>query len=56
MNNQDMFDFFNGLNATSEKNPLKDRMKTTIMRAKQGTKQQFIEDLARDYIKLSEEL
>jgi len=32
---------------------LKDRMRTTILRAKTGTKQQFIEELARDYINIS---
>ena len=37
-------------------NKLKDRMKTLIMKAKQSTKQQFIEALARDYILISREL
>lgn len=35
------------------KRELKDRMKTTIARAKQGDKQQFIEALARDYIMIA---
>jgi septum formation topological specificity factor MinE len=44
-------DIFNGtFNENPTHNNLKDRMKTLIAKAKQGTKQQFIEALAADYI------
>ena len=39
-----------------QKPKLKDRMRTVILRAKRGTRQQFIEELAKDYIRISKEL
>lgn len=53
-----MDDFFSFLQGFSDRkgNKLKDRMKTTIMRAKKGDKDFFIRTLAADYLNLYNEI
>jgi hypothetical protein len=56
MNFEDIFPGFSQPPQDTFKKELRDRIKTTIIRAKRGCKQSFIEELARDYIRLSKEL
>jgi len=58
MNDKDNFGFFNGLgNNKSFKQQLKDRMKTTILKAKTNIgRDNFIKTLAADYIEILEGL
>lgn len=55
-NDQDFSSFLNGFSQNNSHQALKDRMKTVIMRAKQGNKDEFIRALATDYIRISKEL
>lgn len=48
---KDLFYFLHGFKNKTGSN-LKDTMKTTIERAKKGTKEDFIRILANEYIKL----
>jgi hypothetical protein len=57
----DLFNFLNGFQVgkgegISPQRQLKDRMKTKIMQAKKLSKEEFIKELAIDYIKISKEL
>lgn len=51
----DFSDLLNGFSATKQ-TTLKDRMKTVILRAKQLPRDEFIKQLAADYIRISKEL
>ena len=57
--NKQQYDFINdvlGGVQGHQVNKLKDRMRTTILKAKQYDRQKFTELLAADYIKISKEL